>query len=113
MTLFPSTPRRLRDASGVYAYHVLNRAVGRAGIFGKQRDYEAFEEGVAGGERAGSDARVCLVRDAQSLASGFGRAKYWASESRRGRETRGEPEYCRTVWITQGEGGWRMFRLRI
>ncbi len=39
-------PRRLRVASGGYAYHVLNRAVGRARIFGKTRDYEAFEEGL-------------------------------------------------------------------
>ena len=37
-------PRRIRIASGGYAYHVLNRAVGRARIFGKQRDFEAFEE---------------------------------------------------------------------
>jgi putative transposase len=37
-------PRRLRVASGGYAYHVLNRAVGRARIFRKERDYEAFEE---------------------------------------------------------------------
>ena len=33
-------PRRLRVASGGYAYHVLNRAVGRMRIFGKQRDFE-------------------------------------------------------------------------
>ena len=37
-------PRRLRFAGGGYAYHVLNRAVGRMRIFGKQRDFEAFEE---------------------------------------------------------------------
>ena len=37
-------PRRLRAASGGFAYHVLNRAVGRARIFGKTRDFEAFEE---------------------------------------------------------------------
>ena len=37
-------PRRLRFASGGYVYHVLNRAVGRARIFSKARDYEAFEE---------------------------------------------------------------------
>ena len=36
-------PRRLRVASGGYGYHVLNRAVGRMRIFGKQRDFEAFE----------------------------------------------------------------------
>ena len=40
-------PRRLRVASGGYAYHVLNRAVGRARIFRKGRDYEAFEEVIA------------------------------------------------------------------
>ena len=33
--------------SGGYAYHVLNRAVGRARIFGKKRDYEVFEEVLA------------------------------------------------------------------
>ena len=37
-------PRRLRFAGGGYAYHVLNRAVGRARIFAKARDFEAFEE---------------------------------------------------------------------
>jgi putative transposase len=37
-------PRRLRVSSGGYAYHVLNRAVGRKRIFGKGRDFEAFEE---------------------------------------------------------------------
>ena len=37
-------PRRLRLASGGYAYHVLNRAVARERIFGKARDFEAFEE---------------------------------------------------------------------
>jgi putative transposase len=37
-------PRRLRVASGGYAYHVLNRGVGRLRIFRKQRDFEAFEE---------------------------------------------------------------------
>jgi putative transposase len=37
-------PRCLRFASGGYVYHVLNRAVGRARIFRKARDYEAFEE---------------------------------------------------------------------
>jgi hypothetical protein len=31
-------------ASGEYSYHVLNRAVGRTRIFGKERDFEAFEE---------------------------------------------------------------------
>jgi REP element-mobilizing transposase RayT len=37
-------PRRLRVSSGGYAYHVLNRAVGRLRIFAKERDFEAFEE---------------------------------------------------------------------
>jgi putative transposase len=40
-------PRRIREATGGYAYHVLNRAVGRARIFGKHRDFEAFEEVIA------------------------------------------------------------------
>lgn len=37
-------PRRLRLATGGYAYHVLNRAVGKMRIFAKERDFEAFEE---------------------------------------------------------------------
>ncbi len=37
-------PRRLRVSTGGYAYHVLNRAAGRARIFRKRRDFEAFEE---------------------------------------------------------------------
>jgi len=37
-------PRRLRVATGGYAYHVLNRAVGRMRLFAKPRDFEAFEE---------------------------------------------------------------------
>lgn len=44
-------PRRLRVASGGYACHVLDRAVGRARIFGKTRDYEAFEEVIAEAKR--------------------------------------------------------------
>jgi putative transposase len=40
-------PRRLRVCSGGYAYHVLNRAVGRMRIFAKERDFEAFEEVIA------------------------------------------------------------------
>ena len=42
--ILPDMPRCLRVSSGGYAYHVLNRAVGRARIFGKPRDFEAFEE---------------------------------------------------------------------
>ncbi len=40
-------PRRLRTADGGFAYHVLNRAVGRARIFRKPRDFEAFEKVIA------------------------------------------------------------------
>ena len=40
-------PRRPRVATGGYAYHVLNRAVGRWRIFHKQEDYEAFERILA------------------------------------------------------------------
>ena len=36
-------PRRLRCNTGGYAYHVLNRAVGRAALFPKDGDYAAFE----------------------------------------------------------------------
>lgn len=37
-------PRRLRGSTGGYLYHVLNRAVGRATIFKKESDYNAFEK---------------------------------------------------------------------
>jgi putative transposase len=50
-------PRRLRVSTGGYAYHVLNRAVGRVRIFAKQRDYEAFEE-VIGQAKARLPMRV-------------------------------------------------------
>lgn len=36
-------PRRLRVASGGFAYHVLNRAVGRGQIFDDDNDYMAME----------------------------------------------------------------------
>jgi putative transposase len=36
-------PRRLRIAPGGLLYHVLNRAAGRATIFEKEADYQAFE----------------------------------------------------------------------
>jgi hypothetical protein len=32
----------MRHAKGGYVYHVLNRAVGRATLFAKATDYEAF-----------------------------------------------------------------------
>jgi hypothetical protein len=37
-------PRRRRGATGGFAYHVLNRAVGRAALFAKPGDYAAFEK---------------------------------------------------------------------
>jgi len=37
-------PRRWRCATGGFVYHVLNRAVGRARIFEKTGDYQAFEK---------------------------------------------------------------------
>jgi len=37
-------PRRLRCNTGGYAYHALNRAVGRATRFRKEGDYAAFEQ---------------------------------------------------------------------
>jgi putative transposase len=39
-------PRRLRCNTGGYAYHALNRAVGRATLFRKERDYAAFENAL-------------------------------------------------------------------
>ncbi len=56
-------PRRLRISSGRYAYHVLNRAVGRVRIFGRQRDFTAFEE-IIGQAKARLPMRVlawCLM----------------------------------------------------
>ena len=47
MVISAIMPRRLRVSSGGYAYHVLNRAVGRMRIFGKQPDFEAFEQVMA------------------------------------------------------------------
>jgi putative transposase len=40
-------PRRLRFATGGYVYHALNRAVGRARLFHKPADYDAFERVLA------------------------------------------------------------------
>jgi len=37
-------PRTARIAPGGMVFHVLNRGVGRMPLFGKDRDYEAFEE---------------------------------------------------------------------
>ncbi|HEV3445017.1 MAG TPA: hypothetical protein VG099_10265 [Gemmataceae bacterium] len=36
--------RRTRCSDAGYVYHVLNRAVGRATLFGKPADYAAFEK---------------------------------------------------------------------
>jgi putative transposase len=44
VAIFTIMPRRIRVASGGYAYHIMNRSVGRARIFRKDRDYEAFEK---------------------------------------------------------------------
>ncbi|HYW79543.1 MAG TPA: hypothetical protein VE890_08195 [Thermoguttaceae bacterium] len=37
-------PRTARIAPGGMVFHVLNRGVGRMRLFGKDRDFEAFEE---------------------------------------------------------------------
>ncbi len=39
-------PRRLRCNMGGYAYHILNRAVGRRTLFRKEGDYAAFEKAL-------------------------------------------------------------------
>ena len=39
-------PSRLRNATGGYLYHVLNRAVGRARLFDDDADYRAMERVV-------------------------------------------------------------------
>ena len=40
-------PRRSRVSTGGYAYHVLNRDVGKLRLSAKERDFEAFEEIIA------------------------------------------------------------------
>src|SRR5438874_1276133 len=40
-------PRRPRISTGGYAFHVLNRAVGRSTLFDKEADYLAFEKVLA------------------------------------------------------------------
>ena len=37
-------PRRKRNATGGFVYHVLNRAVGRATIFETAKDYAVFKK---------------------------------------------------------------------
>jgi len=37
-------PRRARISTGGLAYHILNRRVGRPGLFDKPADYMAFEK---------------------------------------------------------------------
>jgi putative transposase len=37
-------PRRLRESTGNVVYHVLNRGAGRATLFNKPEDYQAFEK---------------------------------------------------------------------
>jgi putative transposase len=39
--------RTLRNVSGGYVYHVLNRAVARLPLFQKDGDYQAFERVLA------------------------------------------------------------------
>jgi putative transposase len=51
-------PRRLRQATGGLAYHVLNRAVGRRRLFNRDEDYDAFERVLGEAwERLGT--RIC------------------------------------------------------
>ena len=50
-------PRRKRAATGGVVFHVLNRGNGRARIFHKDADYEAFER-VLGEAKAGRGKRV-------------------------------------------------------
>ena len=63
-------PRTARTSRANYCYHVLNRGNGRARVFHKQGNYEAF---VALFERACErlpDAAGRLLRDAQLQSSG-------------------------------------------
>jgi hypothetical protein len=58
--------RRLRVSSGGYAYRVLNRAVERMRIFGKQRDFEAFEDAIEQAVGPVADVRDGVVGPPQS-----------------------------------------------
>ena len=58
-------PRRPRQSTGGYIYHVLNRAAGDAPIFTKPSDYRTFEQ-VLEDSRRSVDVRVlayCLMPD--------------------------------------------------
>ena len=72
-------PRRLRLASGGYAYHVLNRAVARERIFKKGEGLR----GLRGGHRASqgpvADAGFGVVRHAHALALRPLAARRWRS----------------------------------
>jgi len=51
-------PRTARATPGGYAYHILNRGVGRTRLFSKPRDYEAFLE-ILAETLAKTPLRVC------------------------------------------------------
>jgi hypothetical protein len=94
-------PRRMRHAKGGYVYHVLNRAVGRATLFAKATDYEAFvrvlsEElalparaALCGAQpaarRAGAKCAAMALEQPGPSDAGIARP---AIEDRPGRETR-------------------------
>ena len=62
-------PRTARASAGGYCYHVLNRGNGRAEVFHKRGDFEAFLEMVAVA-KARRPMRAGLLRDAQPLPPG-------------------------------------------
>ena len=51
--------RKLRHVPGGLAYHVMNRAAGRAELFGDAGDYEAFERVLAEAAAREPAVRVC------------------------------------------------------
>jgi hypothetical protein len=61
-------PQRWRVSSGGYAYHVLNRAVGRMRILGKQRDFEALDEVIEPPASRSAIAACLKTRDPLTTA---------------------------------------------
>ncbi len=65
-------PRRLRVASGGYAYQVLNRGVGKMHLFAKERDIEAFEE-IIGQAKDPNTAPIPQTCEGVTLANAIDR----------------------------------------
>jgi hypothetical protein len=69
-------PRRLRLLTGGIAYHVLNRRVGRLGLFENPADYSSFEKILAQAHQS-FGVRRGLLFNAESLAPFIVAARVW------------------------------------